>query len=199
MDEITKLFKARITVLEMMRDRGIEYPPSLNIEKIEQFRIEYYSRNIDIFINHKDQRIFIKFLINSKVKPNQIKDIIEGLKTEYLEKETDKLILVLKPKPNSTILKIIKEKEYRFVEIFWLNNIIFNITKHVLVPKHIKMNEEEIKELMDKHYIISKAVFPVMNRDDPIAKYLNLSSGDICKIIRKSQTSGEYISYRVVK
>jgi DNA-directed RNA polymerase I, II, and III subunit RPABC1 len=199
MDEITKLFKARITLLEMMRDRGVEYPSSLNIEKIEQFRIEYYSRNIDILLTHQGQRIFIKFLINSKVKPNQIKDIIENLKTEYLEKDTDKLILVLKPKPNSTILKIIKEKEYRFVEIFWLNNVIFNITKHILVPKHIKMTEDEVKELMEKHYIVSKSVFPVMNRDDPIAKYLNLSSGDVCKIIRKSQTSGEYISYRVVK
>lgn len=199
MDEITKLYKARITVLEMMTDRGIAYPASLNIDKIEQFRIEYYSRNIDIFINHEGQRIFIKFLINSKIKPNQIKDIIEGLKTEYLEKETDKLILVIKPKPNSTILKIIKEKEYRFVEIFWLNNVVFNITKHVLVPKHIKMTEDEIKTIMDKYYIVSKSTFPVMNRDDPIARYLNLSSGDVCKIIRKSITSGEYISYRVVK
>ena len=199
MDEITKLYKARITVLEMMTDRGIDYPASLNIEKIEQFRIEYYSRNIDIFINHQGQRIFIKFLINSKIKPNQIKDIIEGLKTEHLEKETDKLILVIKPKPNSTILKIIREKEYRFVEIFWLNNVVFNITKHILVPKHIKMTEDEIKIIMDKHYIVSKSTFPVMNRDDPIARYLNLSSGDLCKIIRKSITSGEYISYRVVK
>lgn len=199
MDEITKLYKARITVLEMMNDRGIDYPSTLNIDKIEQFRIEYYSRNIDIFINHQGQRIFIKFLINSKIKPNQIKDIIEGLKTEYLEKETDKLILIIKPKPNSTILKIIKEKEYRFVEIFWLNNVVFNITKHVLVPKHIKMTEDEIKTLMEKHYIVSKSVFPVMNRDDPIARYLNLASGDLCKIIRKSQTSGEYTSYRVVK
>jgi DNA-directed RNA polymerase I, II, and III subunit RPABC1 len=199
MDEITKLYKARITILEMMTDRGIDYPASLNIEKIEQFRIEYYSRNIDIFINHQGQRIFIKFLINSKIKPNQIKDIIEGLKTEYLEKETDKLILVIKPKPNSTILKIIKEKEYRFVEIFWLNNVVFNITKHILVPKHIKMTEDEIKTIMDKHYMVSKSSFPVMNRDDPIARYLNLSSGDVCKIIRKSITSGEYISYRVVK
>jgi DNA-directed RNA polymerase I, II, and III subunit RPABC1 len=137
--------------------------------------------------------------LNSKIKPNQIKDIIEGLKTEHLEKETDKLILIIKPKPNSTILKIIKEKEYRFVEIFWLNNVVFNITKHVLVPKHIKITEEEIKLVMEKHYIVTKSIFPVMNRDDPIARYLNLSSGDVCKIIRKSPTSGEYISYRVVK
>ena len=61
------------------------------------------------------------------------------------------------------------------------------------------MTEDEIKIIMDKHYILAKSIFPVMNRDDPIARYLNLSSGDLCKIIRKSQTSGEYISYRVVK
>ena len=52
---------------------------------------------------------------------------------------------------------------------------------------------------MEKNYITSKSLFPVMNRDDPVAKYLNLSSGDVCKILRKSITSGEYISYRVVK
>jgi DNA-directed RNA polymerase I, II, and III subunit RPABC1 len=69
----------------------------------------------------------------------------------------------------------------------------------VLVPKHIKITEEEIKLVMEKHYIVTKSIFPVMNRDDPIARYLNLSSGDVCKIIRKSPTSGEYISYRVVK
>lgn len=199
MDEITKLFRARQTMLEMMKDRGVSYPSSLHISSFDQFRIEYYSRNIDILINNPDRNIYIKFLLNTKIKPNQIKEIIENLKTEYIEKENDKLILVIKPKPNSTILKIIKEKEYRFVELFWLNNVIINITKHILVPKHTKLTDEEIKIVMEKNYITSKSLFPVMNRDDPVAKYLNLSSGDVCKILRKSITSGEYISYRVVK
>jgi len=199
MDEITKLFRARQTVLEMMTDRGISYPNTLHIDSFDQFRIEYYSRNIDILVNNSDRKIYIKFLLNTKIKPNQIKEIIEGLKTEFLDKDTDKLILIIKPKPNSTILKIVKEKEYRFVELFWLNNVVINITKHILVPMHIKLTDDEIKIIMEKNYITSKSLFPVMNRDDPVAKYLNLSSGDVCKIIRKSITSGEYISYRVVK
>ena len=199
MDEITKLFRARQTMLEMMKDRAVSYPMSLNIQSFDQFRIEYYSRNIDILIKNPDKNIYIKFLLNTKIKPNQIKEIIENLKTEYIEKENDKLILVIKPKPNSTILKIIKEKEYRFVELFWLNNVIINITKHILVPNHIKLTDDEIKIVMEKNYITSKSLFPVMNRDDPVAKYFNLSSGDVCKIVRKSITSGEYISYRVVK
>jgi DNA-directed RNA polymerase I, II, and III subunit RPABC1 len=199
MDEITKLHRARITMLEMMSDRGISVPSTLNIEDLDAFRKEYYSKNIDMILNHESKNIYIKFLLSAKIKPNQIKDNIENIKAEFLPNDGDRLILVIKPKPNSTIIKIIKEKEYRFVEIFWLNNVVINITKHILVPKHIKMTDDEIKEVMDKHYIISKSLFPIMNKDDPIARYLNLSSGDVCKIIRYSPTSGEYTSYRVVK
>jgi len=199
MDEIIKLHKARGTMLEMMNDRGISYPDNLNITSIDMFRKEYYSKNIDFLINNNGQKIYIKFVLNTKIKPNQIKDIIENLKSEHLENDGDKLILVIKPKPNSTLLKIIKEREFRFVEIFWLNTVIFNITKHILVPKHIKMTELEIGQVMEKYYITSKSLFPVMNKDDPMARYLNLSSGDVCKIIRRSPTSAEYISYRVVR
>ena len=108
-------------------------------------------------------------------------------------------VLILKTKPNTNILKIIKEKEFKGNEIIWLNNIVFNITQHFLVPKHIKLTEDEIKKLLIDLYITNKYNLPVMYRDDPMARYLDLTSGDVCKIIRYSPTSGEYISYRVVK
>jgi len=72
-----------------------------------------------------------------------------------------------------------------------------DITKHVLVPIHIKLDEKEAEELLKK-YNISKNQLPKIRIDDPAIRNLNVKPGDIIKIIRKSPTAGESIFYRVV-
>ena len=108
-------------------------------------------------------------------------------------------MLIFKTKPNTNILKILKEKEYKGNEMFWLNHLVINITQHFLVPKHEKITEDEIKKLMIELYITNRLHLPVMLKTDPISKYLDLSSGDVVRITRFSPTSGQYFSYRVVK
>jgi len=202
MTEILRLYNARQTILEMLSDRGINISESLYVTDINVFRKMFYSKDIDILVapvDCNDKKIFVKFVLSAKIKPNQIKDIIDNIRLDMSLQETDKIILIVKPEPNSNILKVIKEKEYKQVELFCLDRVVFNITKHVLVPKHTKLTEEEVKDVMDKFYIVNKSMFPTMKKDDPIARYFNLSSGDVCRIERFSHTSGHYYSYRVVK
>lgn len=201
MDDIEKIFRGRNNLLTMFNTRGYTIEENLWIESKEELKKLYYSKKLDIEIRNKGkQPIVVKWILNNKVKPNLIKETIDNIKNEYIEEDMSaRSVLILKTKPNTNILKIIKEKEFKGHEIIWLNNIVFNITQHFLVPKHIKMNEEEIKKLMVDLYITNKFNLPVMYRDDPMARYLDLTSGDVCKIIRYSPTSGEYISYRVVK
>ena len=71
------------------------------------------------------------------------------------------------------------------------------VSKHVLVPKHIKLTEKEKKELLEK-YNITLRELPKILKKDPAIRHLNLKQGDIIKIIRKSQTAGEAIFYRGV-
>jgi len=73
----------------------------------------------------------------------------------------------------------------------------FDILQHNLVPKHIKINEEEKKELLRK-YNISLNQLPKIQDSDPVAKILGAKADDIIKIIRKSPTMGESVYYRVV-
>jgi DNA-directed RNA polymerase subunit H len=73
----------------------------------------------------------------------------------------------------------------------------FNILKHDLVPKHIILNEEEIKQVLDKYGIKPKNL-PKIFTNDPVVKELNAKEGDILKIIRKSATAGESLYYRIV-
>ncbi len=73
----------------------------------------------------------------------------------------------------------------------------FDITQHNLVPKHIKLNEEEKKELLKK-YNISLRQLPKILYNDPMIKLIGANPDDVIKIIRKSKTFGESIFYRVV-
>ena len=73
----------------------------------------------------------------------------------------------------------------------------FDITQHSLVPKHVKLSEEEKKELLKKYKISLKQLPSILDKD-PIIKLLNAIPDDVIKIIRKSPTVGESFYYRVV-
>ncbi|MBD3259279.1 DNA-directed RNA polymerase subunit H [Candidatus Woesearchaeota archaeon] len=69
--------------------------------------------------------------------------------------------------------------------------------KHSLVPKHTKMGERSVKELLEK-YNISKVQLPKILNNDPALKGLGIKVGDVIKIERKSLTAGNSEYYRVV-
>lgn len=90
-------------------------------------------------------------------------------------------------------LKSIKEN----IEHFKLSELQFNITKHVLVPKHEKLSVEEEKIILETYNLKSKTQLPLILHTDPMSKYLGLKPGNIVKIKRNnSPSSGEFILYR---
>jgi DNA-directed RNA polymerase subunit H len=73
----------------------------------------------------------------------------------------------------------------------------FDVSKHVLVPKHVKLNEKEKKDLFEK-YVADLRDLPRIYKEDPAIQGLDAKEGDVIKIIRKSQTAGEAVFYRRV-
>jgi DNA-directed RNA polymerase subunit H len=73
----------------------------------------------------------------------------------------------------------------------------FNILNHELVPEHIILKENEIKEVLEK-FKIGPQNLPKILLSDPAVKAINAKEGDILKIVRKSKTAGTSIYYRVV-
>lgn len=73
----------------------------------------------------------------------------------------------------------------------------FNVSKHQLVSKHIKISDSE-KEALFKKYNITIKSLPKILKDDVAIAHLNVNAGDIIKIERESKTTGTTAYYRGV-
>ena len=108
--------------------------------------------------------------------------------------EDTAIIYIIKSKPNVFVCKEIRDTDVCFL----YTEVIFNRTKHRLVPKHILLSEAEKKDLLHT-YDCKDTQLPRMVTTDFICRYFGAKIGDMFKIYRPSPSSGIYITYRVVK
>jgi DNA-directed RNA polymerase subunit H (RpoH/RPB5) len=91
----------------------------------------------------------------------------------------------------------LEKKHFRNVTVFNVNNLTNNIMNHRLVPEQTAIRDrDQIKEILEQNNCNTKQL-PIILKGDIVSKYLRLSSGDICKVKRKSIKTGEYNFYRI--
>ena len=105
------------------------------------------------------------------------------------KKAARKTVKVIKKKAEPK--KRVKKIKTKFVETD------FDVTKHILVPKHTLLIDKEKEKLFDKYKITIKEL-PKIMLTDPAIKHLKAKIGDVIKIERNSSTSGKSIFYRGV-
>jgi DNA-directed RNA polymerase I, II, and III subunit RPABC1 len=194
------VFRTWITCREMVTDRGYTVPLTFMTAENNDFYTLYQNidapagfNNYDILGTKGDKRLLIKFTLDKEVVNRQ--DIItfrNSVNDTY--GEDTNVIYVVKVKPNTFVYKEIKEND----EIFLMSELIFNRTKHRLVPKHVLISEVEKKDVLST-YDCRDTQIPRMVTTDYIARYFGAKAGDMFKIHRPSPSSGMYITYRVVK
>ena len=73
-----------------------------------------------------------------------------------------------------------------------------DLSKHELVPKHIILSDKEKEDVIRRYGIQKLNQFPKILKSDPIIQILGAKTGDLIKIIRKSESGKESIYYRIV-
>lgn len=204
--EITKFWRVRKTVHEMLADRGYTVAEKMMNETREEFKekwdhvhAEGGGREKFIILVHKkdqpDQQLIVFFPEENKrvgVKP------IRVLAERMDEKHIKEAVLVVK-QPLTPLARtaIVEAMAKMRIEVFHESELIVNITRHELVPKHLPLTEEEKSQLLNRYHM-KPTQLPRMQQQDPIARYFGMSRDQVVKIIRPSETAGRYVTYRLV-
>ncbi|CDR37767.1 CYFA0S01e16732g1_1 [Cyberlindnera fabianii] len=205
---VSRLWRAYRTVKEMVRDRGY----FITQDEIDLSLEEFRSRVCDAsgrpdrgrmsFQANPDSETLEKFTDMGSLWVEFCDEPSVGIKTmknfiiHISEKNFSTGLFIYQSNITSSASKLIPTVAPATIELFQESDLIVNITHHELVPKHLLLSSEEKKELLER-YRLKESQLPRIQREDPVARYMGLKRGQVVKIIRKSETSGRYASYRI--
>jgi DNA-directed RNA polymerase subunit H (RpoH/RPB5) len=140
----------------------------------------------------KDKKYIIIKILNQKITAiNKTSPIGEFL-NQY--KNDNKLVIV---KSISNKTKQLVTNTYSNTEVFLEKELMMNLIEHTYVPLHEILSNEESQQIIES-YNTRKRDMPKILTNDPIARYYNMQPGQICRILRPSETSGYVPYYRLV-
>lgn len=183
-------------MLDMRGEDTTEFEEHGN-RMLESDRNKY---NTELILLNTDKTT-VCFALSKEVLKDLLKELkeVEDLQKHY---NTTSFIIVVQEMPSSTTMNTLMEKDKALqtsggmMQVFQVKELMYNPSKHVLVPKHEKLSEDEVKAVLEKYLVKSKAQLPQIHKTDIMARWLGLRHGDVVRITRYNPTSGEYYYYR---
>ena len=174
---------------------------SLNKEDFETDKTVINVQTLKTTILYALSKNLRKIIINELKEKLKDGDNINEFTNKYGGKNN--IIIVFNNESISTAVKSqlnkydkIFQKNGGHLQYFSSQQLMFNPTKHEYVPKHTKLTDEEVKDFMKEYLTRSKMHMHNILQNDPIAKWIGLKHGDIVRIDRYNENSGESFSYR---
>jgi len=215
------VFKSRVHLLEMLEDRGYDITSVKNYTGDEikvmldghttgKFGTLSEKGPLDILLEKNTgtsnaEKIYVKYRLDERFKStssltNQIQEIYDTILTPK-----DTLIIMnisrvlikigVKDKVDEEFVNHLYLTKNIFVQVFGLENFLFNVSRHEQVPKHRILTKQETQNLLEEYNCTLKNL-PTIKRDDPQAKYIGMKPRQICEILFNNITSGITKKYR---
>ncbi|DBA82965.1 hypothetical protein WJX77_008322 [Trebouxia sp. C0004] len=200
LDNATRLFRVRKTCLEMLNDRGYLIGQD-DLEETRDIFTQKFSeepKRDDLTLLAPKQedptdQMFVFFPNEDKVGVKTVKTYAERMKSEGVTRA----LMVVQANLTPFAKQAVGEMHSKYhMEVFQELELLINITRHVLVPKHMLLDATEKKTLLDR-YKVKDTQLPRIQHSDPVARYYGMQRGQVVRIVRPSETAGRYVTYRL--
>jgi DNA-directed RNA polymerase I, II, and III subunit RPABC1 len=148
----------------------------------KQFDDHYF-----LFSNTNNDHVIIYFYDQEKLNIDAIKEFIN----ELMKNNISHGIIIYKNIITSSCKKILMNLFKFDIELFYIKELLYDITKFKYYCIHDKLNEKESQKILQRY----GAHLPILLKSDPISRYFYFQKNDIIKITRRNGT----IAYRIVK
>tara|TARA_B110000483_G_C18207044_1_gene548394 strand:+ start:6141 stop:6758 length:618 start_codon:yes stop_codon:yes gene_type:complete len=198
--EIQKIYKSRNIILDLLKIQ--EYDVSNYVgTNINEVNSMYENKQMDMLLEKKDKKLYIKYHLNKTLKRNNINDYIDDLiHLENVLEKKDDIVIIIKDEPNDSLRNVLSNlwlQEGIFVNVINIKRLQFNILDHVLVPEHKVLSEQETIEFKKKYNITNDSQIPDISRFSPVSQVIGIRPGQVCQITRASKTAISSLFYRI--
>jgi DNA-directed RNA polymerase I, II, and III subunit RPABC1 len=154
------------------------------------YRITEVSDDKIIGTNSDNAQIVVFTTPVSKFNVDRVKEYISLLH----KMEKNHCIVIYSECVTPMTKKLIENSVDIKIELFTLEEVQYNLTKHRLVPTHTRLSPDDAKKFKKDFGLKVGTIL----RTDPVARFYDFQRGDVIKLTRKSGDS-YYITYRIVK
>jgi DNA-directed RNA polymerase subunit H (RpoH/RPB5) len=200
--KIVSLYKSRQVILDYLS--RLQY----DISEYENFSMNevdsmYKIDQSDMLLTHKvtGNKVYIKYSVSKICRPTGIESIVNNLfENEMVLSKQDTLIIILDSEVNDGIINLLKtlyNEKGKFVTVFNIKRLQFNVLNHTLNPDVKIVPDSEIEDLKAKLNIKTVQLLPEISRFDPLALAIILRPGQVIELKRNSVTALTTTYYRV--
>ena len=205
---IDNVYRSRMTLLDILEERGYDVEKYRKFSPAEATAAAVAFPSLSFKVSKKDDETKVCDVRYANVSRQKLETFFDDIDDDDSE-NTEVIVMTIAGIADAhhgvALKQYVKMKESGEnerrklrVSFFCIEMMVINPLKHVLVPKHEIVPQEQHKTLMDSMYITAKSKFPEIKfHVDPIARCIGAVPGDIVKITRPSASAGESIIYRV--
>ena len=205
---ISKIYKSRNILLEILKDRGYSVDDYTDFS-VTEVQAMYNNKELDMLLEHSTQKIsngenkklYVKYHLTTRLGSSHIYDYVDDLfDIEEVLTSEDDLIIISKDKTNQTIRDLVEQlfiKDKKFVNIYNFHDYLFNVLDHEMQPTFRILSNDEKQEIMKRYNIVKDKEFPDISRFDPVSQAIGVRPGQLIEIIRSSPTAVKSLYYRI--
>ena len=205
---ISKIYKSRNILLEILKDRGYSVDDYTDFS-VTEVQAMYNNKELDMLLEHstekksngENKKLYVKYHLTTRLGSSHIYDYVDDLfDIEEVLTSEDDLIIISKDKTNQTIRDLVEQlfiKDKKFVNIYNFHDYLFNVLDHEMQPTFRILNNDEKQEIMKRYNIVKDKEFPDISRFDPVSQAIGVRPGQLIEITRSSPTAVKSLYYRI--